>query len=72
MKRLVYVLIVFAFISCKSNENKNAEGTSSGTSSDTTQTKAAKAEYTCPMHPEVVSDTAAQCPKCGMDLEVKS
>ena len=68
MKRLIYVLIVFAFISCKSNENKKTEGTSS----DTTQTKTAKSEYTCPMHPEIVSDTAAQCPKCGMDLEVKS
>ncbi len=27
-----------------------------------------KAEYTCPMHPEVVKDTSGACPKCGMDL----
>jgi Cu+-exporting ATPase len=26
-------------------------------------------EYTCPMHPEVVSDHPGSCPKCGMDLE---
>jgi len=26
-------------------------------------------QYTCPMHPEVVSDTPGKCPKCGMNLE---
>ncbi len=25
--------------------------------------------YACPMHPEVTSDKAGKCPKCGMDLE---
>ena len=25
--------------------------------------------YTCPMHPEVISDRPAPCPKCGMALE---
>lgn len=28
----------------------------------------ATAGYTCPMHPEVRSDQAGKCPKCGMDL----
>lgn len=27
--------------------------------------------YTCPMHPEVVSDKQGRCPKCGMKLEPK-
>jgi Cu+-exporting ATPase len=27
------------------------------------------AQWTCPMHPEVVSDAAGACPTCGMDLE---
>ena len=27
--------------------------------------------YTCPMHPEVTSDKAGTCPKCGMDLVLK-
>jgi hypothetical protein len=32
---------------------------------------AAKAgQYTCPMHPEIVSDTPGKCPKCGMNLEM--
>lgn len=25
-------------------------------------------QYTCPMHPEVVSNLAGNCPKCGMNL----
>src|SRR4051812_45263782 len=29
------------------------------------------AVYTCPMHPEVVSDKPGACPKCGMALEPK-
>ena len=27
--------------------------------------------YTCPMHPEVVSDKEGDCPKCGMHLEIE-
>jgi hypothetical protein len=26
------------------------------------------AMYSCPMHPEVTSDSPGACPKCGMDL----
>jgi len=41
---------------------------------DHTATMAASAthaagKYTCPMHPEVVSDKPGNCPKCGMALE---
>ncbi|MBL1232481.1 MAG: heavy metal-binding domain-containing protein [Vicingaceae bacterium] len=25
--------------------------------------------YSCPMHPEIESDTSGTCPKCGMNLE---
>lgn len=28
--------------------------------------------YTCPMHPEVTSDKPGECPKCGMDLVLKT
>lgn len=29
------------------------------------------AQYTCPMHPEVVQDQPGKCPKCQMDLVPK-
>jgi len=32
---------------------------------------AAGVVYTCPMHPEVISDKPGQCPKCHMDLVKK-
>ena len=28
--------------------------------------------YTCPMHPEIISDKTGKCPKCGMDLVQKN
>jgi hypothetical protein len=31
----------------------------------------AKVQYSCPMHPDVVSDKAGKCPKCGMTLTRK-
>ncbi len=33
---------------------------------------AAAREYTCPMHPEIVSDRPGSCPKCGMALEPRT
>jgi len=64
-----------AIISCKNSENKT-----DATTADTTKTAAAapkdstatKAIYVCPMHPEETSDKPGKCPKCGMDLELKS
>jgi hypothetical protein len=41
---------------------------------DTTKTKKvkpAKVQYTCTMHPEVISDKPGKCPKCGMKLVEK-
>jgi Heavy metal binding domain len=34
----------------------------------TPQADAAKANYTCPMHPSVTSDKPGNCPICGMKL----
>jgi len=42
---------------------------------DTTKTKkvkpADKVQYTCTMHPEVISDKPGKCSKCGMTLVEK-
>ncbi|PYL98310.1 MAG: hypothetical protein DMF19_14485, partial [Verrucomicrobia bacterium] len=39
---------------------------SSSVSVSSTSSRAQK--YTCPMHPEVVTDYPGKCPKCGMTL----
>lgn len=38
--------------------------------SDTTKAKSKKVEvqYTCGMHPDVISNKPGRCPKCGMGL----
>ena len=38
---------------------------------NTTEQQVAK-EYTCPMHPEVVTEKPGKCPKCGMTLVEKT
>lgn len=35
---------------------------------DTTTLSTGETYFQCPMHPEVVSRTASDCPKCGMAL----
>jgi len=49
----------------------NACGNSPKNEKAESSTEVAKAQYTCPMHPEVVSDTPGDCPKCGMPLVAK-
>jgi hypothetical protein len=38
----------------------------------TKKAKVAKVEYTCTMHPEVISNKPGKCPKCGMTLVKKT
>jgi Cu+-exporting ATPase len=44
----------------------------SRTEPERNRTVAAAGKYTCPMHPEVISDTPGACPICGMALEPTS
>lgn len=62
----IITLIGFYSFNAAYSSEKNTQ--SSGNSvTDSTVTKT----YTCPMHPEVISDKPGTCPKCGMDLELK-
>jgi Heavy metal binding domain len=40
--------------------------------SDVLNKKTESAAYACPMHPDVTSDKAGKCSKCGMDLVKKN
>jgi len=42
----------------------------SATDAKPSSTAPAAQKYTCPMHPEVISDKPGKCPKCGMNLVV--
>ena len=77
MKRiLISGILPIAFIllfSCKSNQKSEAGMESSETMQEQpVVTDTVKTQYTCPMHPEIISDTMGTCPRCGMDLEVRS
>lgn len=65
-KRLLIIgFVLFAaltFNSCQSNPAKEKSAT---------KKEVAKVQYTCTMHPEVVSDKPGNCPKCGMTLVEK-
>ncbi|GAA4346264.1 hypothetical protein GCM10023185_00580 [Hymenobacter saemangeumensis] len=54
---------VLSFASCSSDNKKADEATAADAAHSGAHT------YTCPMHPEVVSDKPGDCPKCGMHLE---
>ncbi len=62
MKKLIILNIVFLIASA--GLFAQAGKTKTGT--------AQQQVYTCPMHPEVVSNKPGKCPKCGMTLVVKS
>jgi len=62
---LVFSLVLLgatALISCGSNSGKEKP-------SETNEV--ASVQYTCPMHSEVISEKAGDCPKCGMALVEK-
>ncbi len=59
-------LLVVSLVGC-SKQNTEAAQTPAEQGSHVHD--ASHAHYTCPMHPEVMSEKPGECPKCGMDLE---
>jgi hypothetical protein len=54
---------VTMFNSCGSNSTKEKSAPA--------KEEVAKVQYTCPMHPEIITDKPGSCPKCGMTLVEK-
>ena len=57
-------------IDASGREINKPSGTSAATSANPAATSpvAKPGQYSCPMHPEVISDKPGKCPKCGMTL----
>lgn len=60
VKSLSLVLIILSFVSCSDSGSENLNPTDSSH------------VYTCPMHPEVISDQPGNCPKCNMKLVLQN
>jgi hypothetical protein len=65
MKKLIILLFVLTgttFSFAQTPKQKMPESKSDSTG---------KYVYTCPMHPEIITDKPGKCPKCGMTLVKK-
>ncbi len=67
MKKVMLMSVAILF----SAATDIAAHTTTAVSDTTKKVKPAKVQYTCPMHPEVISDKPGKCPKCGMTLVKK-
>jgi Cu+-exporting ATPase len=59
----------FCAVSCLNKFRQNPEKFLNAGAKPEPMTEAEDAEYTCPMHPEIVQIGPGTCPKCGMALE---
>lgn len=64
---LAFGIGVLGVTGCKKSEHEHEAGEQPGHEHGA----AAKVQYTCSMHPEVVQDKPGDCPKCGMKLVEK-
>jgi len=62
-------IFYFCSAKCHAKFMQDPHFYASGGPSRQTSTAPVGAQYTCPMHPEVIQDMPGDCPKCGMALE---
>ena len=65
MRKLINTIAISIILflgACSSSEKPAAAGT------DTISTQKTASAYTCPMHPEIMSDKPGKYPKCEMTL----
>jgi transcription initiation factor IIE alpha subunit len=63
-----FLFIAIALMACVSFSFAQ---TSKPKTPDSKSDSTAKYIYTCPMHPEIMTDKPGKCPKCGMTLVKK-
>lgn len=57
---------------CSHSDSESKEKSNLKVESRHSKNSSEAIEYTCPMHPEVVTDKPGNCPKCGMALEPRT
>jgi len=66
MKRKIIYLMLAVYLGVASCSNSTEKSESKESKEETKEII-----YTCPMHPEVISDKPGTCPKCNMELVKK-
>jgi hypothetical protein len=72
IQKLIFILISAMTLAISAGARVGAiDLNRPGSEHDYEQEHAKKQKYTCPMHPEVITDHPGNCPKCGMTLVPK-
>ncbi len=71
MKKMTSIALLLAVLLVGTVVISGCSGAKPAAKAETAGAAAQAVQYTCPMHPEVISDKPGKCPKCGMTLVVK-
>jgi flagellar basal body-associated protein FliL len=71
MKRIKLIVVMLVVLLAGIFIVTGCSGTKPAAKAETANTAVQGVVYTCPMHPEVISDKPGKCPKCGMMLVIK-
>jgi len=67
----VIILVMLVGLDCASGPNQDSNSVrAQSPRSSRAKSQQQKAQYACPMHPEVTSAKRGKCPKCGMALRL--